>query len=93
MTMDPYEGYQTHFEFDHFDLELVAFSRPANDPCSDYYNLGWRNLIISPRKLQPLEIQLHTLRDCTLKHIRSATIKLSIHHPTSILPTSNGSHL
>jgi len=41
--MDPYEGYQTHFGFDHFDLEYVAFSRPANNPYSDYYDPGWRN--------------------------------------------------
>jgi hypothetical protein len=38
MAMDPYEGYRTHF-----DLELVAFSRPENDPYSDYYDLGWKN--------------------------------------------------
>jgi len=43
MDRDPYEGYQTHFVFDYFDLELEAFSRPANNPYSDYYDSGWRN--------------------------------------------------
>jgi hypothetical protein len=43
MAMDPYEGYQTHFGFDHFDLETMALSRLGNDPYSDCYNLGWRN--------------------------------------------------
>jgi hypothetical protein len=43
MAMNPYEGYQTYFGFDHFDLEPVAFSRPANNPYSDYYDPGWRN--------------------------------------------------
>jgi hypothetical protein len=41
--MDPYKGYQTHFGFDHFDLEPIAFSRPANNPYSDYYDPGWKN--------------------------------------------------
>ncbi len=41
--MDPYDGYQTHLVFDHFDLELVAFSRPVNNPYSDYYDPRWRN--------------------------------------------------
>jgi hypothetical protein len=40
MAMDPYDGYQTHLVFDQFDLELVAFSRPANAPYYDYYDPG-----------------------------------------------------
>lgn len=43
MAMDPYEGDQTHFGFDHFDLEPEAFSRPSNNPYSDYYDPGWKN--------------------------------------------------
>jgi len=43
MARDPYVGYQTHFGFDHFDLEPEAFSRPPNKPYSDYYDLGWIN--------------------------------------------------
>jgi len=43
LDMDPYDGYLTHFEFDHFDLEPVAFSRPANAPYYDYYNQGWKH--------------------------------------------------
>jgi hypothetical protein len=38
MALDPYKDYQTHF-----DLELVAFSRPVNNPYSDYYDPGCRN--------------------------------------------------
>jgi hypothetical protein len=47
---------------------------------------------MSSEKLQPREIQLHTLTNYTIKHICSSTIKLSIHHPTSILTTSNDIH-
>jgi hypothetical protein len=43
MAMDPYDGHQTHFEFHHFDLEPVAFSRPVNDPYYHHYDPGWRN--------------------------------------------------
>jgi hypothetical protein len=43
MATDPYESYQTHFGFDHFDLKPAAFSRPVNNPYSDYYDPGWRN--------------------------------------------------
>jgi hypothetical protein len=43
MAMDSYEGYQTHFGFDHFELEPMAFSRLVNNPYSNYYDLGWRN--------------------------------------------------
>jgi uncharacterized coiled-coil protein SlyX len=41
--MDPYEGYQTPFGFDHFDLEPMSFSKPMNNPYSNYYDPGWRN--------------------------------------------------
>jgi hypothetical protein len=41
--MDPYESYQTHFGFDHFDLKPMAFSKLGIDPYFNYYNPGWRN--------------------------------------------------
>jgi hypothetical protein len=49
--------------------------------------------LISHGKLKLLKIMLHNLMNYIIKHIRSSMIKQSIHHRTSILPTSNGTHL
>jgi hypothetical protein len=85
MAIDPYEGYQTHFGFDHFDLEPMAFSRPANNPYSDYYDLGWRNHPNFSWQNQATGNSAHSVTNFTIKHF--------IHHLTSILPASNGNHL
>jgi hypothetical protein len=49
--------------------------------------------LISRGKLKLLKIMLHNFMTYTIRHIRNSMIKWSIHHLTSILPTSNGNHL
>jgi hypothetical protein len=49
--------------------------------------------LISRGKLKILKIMLHNFMNYTIRHICSSMIKRSIHHLTSILPTSNGNHL
>jgi len=50
-------------------------------------------IIISLGMIKPQEIHPHSVTNCTIKQIRSSIIKRSIHHLTSILPTSNGNNL
>jgi hypothetical protein len=52
-----------------------------------------KTIIISLGMIKSQEIQPHNVTNCTIKQIRSSTIKRSIHHLTSILPTTNGNHL
>jgi len=49
--------------------------------------------LISRGKLKLLKIMPHNFMNYTIRQIRSSMIKRSIHHLTSILPTSNGNHL
>jgi hypothetical protein len=66
MAMDPCEGYQTHFDFDHFDLEPVVFSRPANNP-SIIMTQDGETILFSLGKIKLWEIKPHNVTNYTMK--------------------------
>jgi hypothetical protein len=57
------------------------------------YDLGWSNQPNNSWQAQASKNYAPQFMNYTIRHICSLMIKWSIHHLTSILPTSNGNHL
>jgi hypothetical protein len=85
----PIAGQFSNYSYEHMSKQ---FSRPRNEPYCNSYNPGWSNqsnILWQAQAPENYAPQFYELYHQAYPQL----IKRSIHHLTSILPTSNGNHL